>query len=491
MGAMHWNAFENVVPRPAAAAILLTTEPAPRVLLARRNKALKFMAGHHVFPGGRVQDDDDPALVRGAPDEATARAVLAAAREVFEETGLLCSRRVRPDRETLRAGRRALIAGECGFGDLLHRHHIRLEAADFAPAGEWVTPPFAPVRFDTRYFLFRYDGPLDQEVVEEDAEITALEWLSPAEARRRWQAGGLRVSPPVAHVLLHLAALPLDAALDRLRRRYDHVDIAAHRFEVRRGLHLVPLPTPTLPPATHTNCLILGEEALIVVDPGPVEEFGRARLRAHLDELCALGGRVEAVLLTHSHPDHTGAAAHLREVYGAPIWAHPETARQLPFEAQRAVTHGEAIELPGDPGWRLRCIHTPGHDPGHLCFYEERTKALIVGDMIANPGTIIISGEYGGDMDAYLRSLDDLRAVGANLTIPGHGLPLGREAGRAKIDELVAHRLERERKIRAAWENGARETPALLAEAYADTPRELWSLAEHQLHAHLKRLGLA
>jgi ribonuclease/clavin/mitogillin len=488
---MNWDTYAHIAPKPAAAGILITAAEEPQILLGQRNKALRFMGGHHVFPGGRQEESDDPSLVLDAPDEDTARAIMAAAREVFEETGLLCSHRVRPDLGTLRAARTALLAGEITFGDFLRKHHITLRAGEFIPAGVWVTPPFSPVRFDTRYFMHVYNGPHEEEVASADGEITALDWLTAAEARHRWHLGEIHLSTPVAYVLQHLEAFAIDAALPWLHQVHDHKEIAAHRFEMRRGIHLIPLPTPTLPPASHTNCVVIGERELYVVDPGPVEEHGRARLRKHLEHLHRLGGRVAAVLLTHSHLDHVGAALDLREHFGAPIWAHAETARQVPFDVDRLLAHDELIEIAGDPGWRLRCIHTPGHDPGHLAYFEESTRTLMIGDLIANPGTIIISAELEGNMDDYLRSLESLAKVPAAFTIPGHGLPLGKEAGREKIQEIIQHRLAREGKIRAALDGGATTLQALLAEAYADTPAELWPLAEHQLQAHLVRLGVS
>lgn len=487
---MNWDTYSHIAPKPAAAGILISAEAEPRILLGQRNANLRFMGGHHVFPGGRQEDSDDPALVLDAPDEATARAIVTTAREVFEETGLLCAHRIRPDLATLRAARKAMDAGEITFADFLRKHHIQLRAGEFIPAGVWVTPPFSPVRFDTRYFLHVYNGPHDEEVAAADGEITALDWLTAAEARRRWHAGTIHLSTPVAYVLQHLEAFAIDAALPWLHRVHDHKEIAAHRFEMRRGIHLIPLPTPTLPPASHTNCVILGERELYVVDPGPVEEHGRTRLREHVEHLQHLGGTLKAVLLTHSHADHVGAAPFLRETFGAPIWAHAETARQVPFAVDRLLTHEEILPIAGDPGWQLRCLHTPGHDPGHLCFLETSTRTLMIGDLIANPGTIIISAQLEGDMDAYLKSLESLVDETFVFTIPGHGLPLGKEAGRAKIEEIMQHRLAREAKIRAALDAGATTTQALLEQAYADTPAELWPLAEHQLAAHLVRLGV-
>ena len=92
------------------------------VLLGRRNSALRFMAGHHVFPGGRVQDDERIDVVSHAAIADQARAIAAAAREVFEETGLLTVRGTLPPREEVQQARRSVIEGQLGFGDFLAQH---------------------------------------------------------------------------------------------------------------------------------------------------------------------------------------------------------------------------------------------------------------------------------------------------------------------------------------------------------------------------------
>jgi len=110
---------------------------------------------------------------------------------------------------------------------------------------------------------------------------------------------------------------------------------------------MVPLRTPTLPPATHTNCLLLGDEELWVVDPGSPWPEEQAILRETLDKLAEEGRRAAGVLLTHHHLDHTGGARAL----GLPIAATRETAAKLDFPVDRTVEDGERFEV-GPRGWR-------------------------------------------------------------------------------------------------------------------------------------------
>jgi glyoxylase-like metal-dependent hydrolase (beta-lactamase superfamily II)/8-oxo-dGTP pyrophosphatase MutT (NUDIX family) len=477
------------VPRPAAAAIVLHGDGEPRILLARRNRTLRFMAGHHVFPGGRVDAQDWECPVRDATDAELSASIAAAAREVFEETGLLCTRGRRPDVGALRAARLAVLKGAAPFHAVLKELNADLAAEDWINAGLWITPSFSPIRFHTRYFIYRLQDTPYEEVIEHDGEITGLDWLSANEARRRWQRGDLKLSTPVAFVLRHLADLPLAQALPLLQHSPGQDEHVPSRFEMRRGVHIIPLRTSTLPPATHTNCVVLGEQELYVVDPGASDAAERAHFKEHLDQLLAVGDRIAAVLLTHSHPDHVGAAEWLRETYGAPIWAHEAAASQLDFPIDRHLRDLDVISIPGDLGWRVQCHHTPGHDPGHLCFHEATTHTLLCGDMLGNPGTIIISPDYGGDMTAYLKSLETLLHLDFNFMIPAHGMPFFSRECKEKIRDLITHRHDREQKVKAGLAAGVNTMGELLAVVYQDTPTDTWPLARHSLRAHLARLG--
>lgn len=476
-------------PIPAAAGIIMSDEDEPRILLARRNESLRFMAGHHVFPGGRISDTDRGDVpIEGAPSKDEAAAIAAAAREIFEETGLLLAHGERPSMEQLRNARKALLEDESLFPSILHDFGMYINAEDFIPAGLWVTPPFSPIRFHTRYYIHKHRGEHYEEVIE--GEIMGLDWLNPGKARHAWRQNQLKLSPPVAYVLQHLARVPYPDVLEPLHRTSDREPGLPSRIELRCGVVLIPLETATLPPATHTNCIVIGEDELIVIDPGADDEEEIQHLFQQLDSMLGIGERISSVIVTHSHADHIGAVERVRERYDVPVLAHSKTARQMHIDIDKTITHGDVLTVPGNPDWRLHAIHTPGHDPGHLVFLEETTKTLIGGDMVANPGTIVISPDYEGDMTDYIESIDRLIELeGYNLILPSHGMPIGKP--KDKLAELKAHRLEREAKIKAAWDAGHRKIADIIPIAYDDTPEEAWPLAEHTLRAHLLRLGLS
>src|SRR5262249_60614640 len=114
------------------------------------------------------------------------------------------------------------------------------------------------------------------------------------------------------------------------------------RIEFQRGIVLVPLRAPTLPPATHTNCLLLGDEELWVVDPGSPYPEEQATLEKTLALLDEEGRRAVGILLTHHHLDHVGGAVALARKLSLPIAATAQTAEQLDFPVDRVLRDGDA-----------------------------------------------------------------------------------------------------------------------------------------------------
>lgn len=474
-----------VDPKKAAACIIM--DPDGSILMGTRSLGMRFMGGHHVFPGGRVDDSEDVDHVIGFSSSEDALSVKAACREVFEETGLLLTQGDLPDVSERRSAREELLAERVTFNQILQEFEMTVDFSHFIPAATWMTPGNSPIRFDTRYFLYHYSGDQEPELL--DGEFTALEWIKPLELRRRWHEGEVRVSAPVSCTLRHFSALPYPECLDLLRLPTDRRPGMPKWFEMRRGLYLVPVETETILPATHTNCIVVGEDEVLVIDPGSDKPEELEYLGSLLDHLLGLGGSIKAVVLTHSHPDHTAGVGFVRDRYKVPVWAHEAVAPQVDFDIDRHIQDEEILELAGEPGWRLRALHTPGHDPGHLCFYEESTRTLLCGDMIANPGTIVVSHAYGGNMNEFLASLERLMEIEeANLIIPAHGM--AQSDPRERLGEHLKHRLWREEKIHNAYDQGSKTLKELLATAYDDAPVEALPLAEHALQAHLARLGI-
>jgi len=479
--------------RPAASVVLVREDGA--VLWVRRGDQLKFAGGFYAFPGGRVDVQDSAVTLDGgeALGAAEAPCVVAAARELFEETGVLAVPGARGvSAQERKAMREALLRrpqpGEraASFGEFLARHRLRLDARWFAPAGRWVTPSSMPIRFDARFYLV--DLPPGEVAEVWPGELADGEWIQPQEALRRWEAGSALLHPPAWHTLKALAwaggrsreALPLLTHPEKAPWKLPIREHVVERIEFQRGLIMVPLRTPTLPPATHTNCLLLGDEELWVVDPGSPWPEEQAILRETLDKLAQEGRKAVGVLLTHHHQDHTGGARAL----GLPIAATRQTAAKLDFSIDRAVEDGERFEV-GPRGWRA--LHLPGHTRGHLCLLEEGSGAVVAGDLVAGVGTVIIDPPEG-DMKDYLASLDRLIGEKPGSIYPAHGPVV--PGGVAKLEEYRLHRYQREQLVLGSLRKAA--GPAAPAElvpaAYPDVKPELYALAERSLLAHLYKL---
>jgi glyoxylase-like metal-dependent hydrolase (beta-lactamase superfamily II) len=155
----------------------------------------------------------------------------------------------------------------------------------------------------------------------------------------------------------------------------------------------------------------------------------------------------------------------------------------------RHVEDGELIELAGDPGWRLRALHTPGHTRGHLCFYEEISGAIITGDLLIGLGTVVIDPPEG-NMQQYFDSLNRLLSLPKLSSLfGGHGPAIG--SARHKIEEYISHRLMRENKILEAVRAGASSPAEIVEVAYTDVAPAMYWLAERSTLAHLERLELS
>ncbi len=451
-----------------------------QVFWALRSDTVSFMPGFRAFIGGTVDAADAELPVAGASGDA-ALEMACAFRETFEEAGVVIGHPRHGDPAALEVARARLLAGKASFAALAAEHGWRFRADMLHFAGRWVTPPFAPVRFEAPYFVARV--PDGQTPTVHRGELASGEWVQPARALERWQQGYEAFAAPILYTLIGLAHG--DEGLNRLHEAPAATQAPVQRIETMWGFVLHPMRTKPLPPATHTNAYLIGEPEMALVDPGSGEPAELERLFAVIDALHQDRRRLKLVLLTHRHPDHVGGVEAVRARYGVPVAAHAETARHV--RCDFTLADGDVVPLvPGIGDWSLRVVHTPGHDPGHLCFFHPRTGALVRGDHVTGGrGTVIIDPPEG-DMTAYLDSLRRLETLPITRLFPAHGGPQG--AALARVRQLVAHRLEREAKVLAALGPEPEEPGALVPRAYEDTPRELWGYAERSLLAHLIRL---
>jgi glyoxylase-like metal-dependent hydrolase (beta-lactamase superfamily II) len=241
------------------------------------------------------------------------------------------------------------------------------------------------------------------------------------------------------------------------------------------------LKTPTLPPAAHTNAYLVGPDQgpQLVIDPGSPYPDQQSVLERAISAESDAGRPLAMILLTHHHGDHVGGAAALAARFGVPIAAHANTARRLAGRVPVTQLLADGDEVHG-----VRCVFTPGHADGHLCY--ELGSASVVGDMVAGLGTILID-PVEGSMAAYLDSLRVMLARPATQLLPAHGPMIA--DGPSKLREYIAHRTMREDRVLAALRGKPdASVEELVPDAYADTPKLLWPLAERSLRAHLDKL---
>ena len=180
------------------------------------------------------------------------------------------------------------------------------------------------------------------------------------------------------------------------------------------------------------------------------------------------GAPLARVLITHWHPDHVKGLPALRDRWGGLV-----------------VVDAAGDPVPAGDG-QLEILPTPGHSPDHLCFFDRESGDLYCGDLARQGGTIVIPARKGGDLRAYLASLQLVRDLAPRRLLPGHGPIVDDPA--ALIDEYIAHRQKREQQILQAILGGARTVDEIVRQVYPALPASLSDGAADSVRAHLAKL---
>lgn len=261
------------------------------------------------------------------------------------------------------------------------------------------------------------------------------------------------------------------------------------------GLRRLLAPNPSPMTYLGTNTYILGEGEVALIDPGPDIAAHRAAI------LSALGPseRIGAILVTHSHLDHSPLATRLGRETGAPVlaagpsdWGRSPTMAALArdgtlgggegvdaaFAPTRTIVAGEGVS----GGWgEIEVVATPGHMANHLSFGWR--GALFCGDTVMGWSTSLVSPP-DGDMTAFMATLERLSGRDDRVHYPGHGDPVA--APRTRVAELIAHRRGREAQILAALDAlGQADAETLARAIYTDVAAALIPAATRNVLAHL------
>ena len=260
-----------------------------------------------------------------------------------------------------------------------------------------------------------------------------------------------------------------------------------------------------------TGTYIVGHDDVVVIDPGPVLDSHRDAVASALE-----GERVQAILVTHCHADHSPLAAWLADETGAPTFGfgpHPrpepgtepiepgddgdggdgddgddgevkiEESTDHDFVPTNAVTDDELVV--SSSTLTMRAVHTPGHTSNHMCYSLAEESTLFTGDHVMGWSTTVVSPP-DGDMAAYIESLRKVAARDDATLWPTHGP--SRDDGREFVEALIEHRLRRETSVLAAVRDGRTLIADIVALLYADVRKELHKPAGRSVWAHLTKL---
>jgi glyoxylase-like metal-dependent hydrolase (beta-lactamase superfamily II) len=238
---------------------------------------------------------------------------------------------------------------------------------------------------------------------------------------------------------------------------------------------------------TGTQTYIVGHGDVAVIDPGPLSDdphHVEALIRILADET------VTAIVCTHTHRDHSPAAAPLAKATGAPVIGcaalvlsddgpRADAGFDPTYTPDRVLTDGE--QLTG-PGWTLTAIATPGHTSNHLCYALEEEKALFTGDHVMGWSTSVVSPP-DGDMADYMRSLALLMNRNDVVYHSAHGAPI--DNPQRLVRGMMGHRKQREGQILRLVEKGVGQIAEMVQHMYKGVDQRLWPAAGRSVLAHL------
>ncbi len=239
-----------------------------------------------------------------------------------------------------------------------------------------------------------------------------------------------------------------------------------------------------------TNTYVIGHGKVAVLDPGPL-------LDEHVEALKQLLAEetVNHLLITHTHIDHSPAAAPLKQCWKARSYGYGphgagkqeegvqiEAGGDMDFNPDVRVADGDQIQ--GD-GWTIECVYTPGHTSNHICFALLEEKALFTGDHVMGWSTSVI-GPPDGDMTSYMESLEKLLTRDDEVFWPAHGTCI--HDVKNFVTTFIQHRLGRERQILRCLQDGYNIITEMVPMMYKETDPRMYGAAALSVLAAMIRL---
>jgi len=422
-----------------------------------RQTYLRAFPGYTAFPGGKVDEGDEVYAIEHP---------LLAKFPVIEVGALI--------RE---------IEEELGF-DLAEAVRLQ-QVKQVSKFGTAITPAFQTQRFSAHFYKIELTEKPDFMV--DHGEILSADWSLASTLWQQYLAGDrLMVKPNVAAV----KALAEDITISSVEPFSERDDPSEVPYlELIHGLGYLPVPSNTLPPAITTNSLLVGDPGSLklITDPSPASLEVLERLKKTLKPHV-----LDAIFITHHHPDHHEYAPVLARDLKLPILCSKLTEqRTLARCGQdyfagvevRHVQHGQVLTK--WLGHEVICHALPGHDDGMMGLAPTNLAWFYIADL-AEPGTTVVIPEPEGDMAVYFETLQQVIAMQPKVVIPSHGLPMG---GLKLLEKTLKHRQTREQQIYEFYQDGLREDELVNA-LYPKLSEALLPLAHQNVRQHLRKLGL-
>jgi len=239
-----------------------------------------------------------------------------------------------------------------------------------------------------------------------------------------------------------------------------------------------------------TGTYVVGTGNVAVIDPGPLDPAHIEVLKNSLE-----GETVTHILITHTHEDHSPAAAPLKAHWGTKTYGYGphgagkiadgvaiDAGGDMDFQPDVVIKHGDIIK--GD-NWTIECVYTPGHTSNHMCFALAEEKSLFTGDHVMGWSTSII-GPPDGDMTSYMNSLALLLDRDDEVYWPTHGTAI--PDVKTYVQAFIDHRLEREKQILASLADGFELIEDMVPGMYTDTDPRMFGAAARSVFAAMIRL---
>lgn len=438
--------------------VLVVLAHQDEIFCIKRQNALAVFSGHHSFPGGKVDKEDEkegewsknfPLSAKYSPDLMNA---------VYRE-----------------------VKEELGFDLLQALENDEVENIEFL--GLAITPDFNPHRFKNHYFGIKLKT--KPSFIFDLGEIEYGDWKKPKDHLADFHNNNMLIVPPMRFLIEALIETPGKWPKQRnFELEYDsqnEVPMIECLYGVKQFLPL----SNTFPPANRTNCFLIGDHKRVLIDPSPKNEEEKRKL---INSVRPFG--VDFIFLTHHHPDHHQFCVDIAKEFGVGIGLSKDSYQRIIakygedyFAGITPAFFKEGQVLTQVRGLDVFIYEVPGHDEGQLALAPSDLKWFLAGDLIQSVGTVLIARPEG-NMRKYFQSLEKVMALSPRYVFPSHGIALG---GVHKIRQTLEHRKEREEGIKKLHLEGHSEKEILHTLYSAIDPR-LHPYALATIEAHLEKI---